>query len=626
MGSANSEDSRNLLDIDNPAEEFRIFLTSLRRNQLMISSKRDPSSPTVRWSAIQSVFEEAKSDVLFLLDCCAAAGAAPDGGQGVIETIAACGFETWAPGPGRHSFTNALISVLDDWMTRSSFSAAMLHSEVLAVVKHDKPERRKWKDSQKVEMRKTPIYILTSNDPKSMSIELCRRLTPKSETKKGLSSSASSSDLDNYGPNNLNKRHPEGDLVIPHVLVSIALEENQTLDIEAWLRWIRQFPGLGKYAMVEGVFKSHSTVMLLSLPVPIWNVLPDEMAVSFVAYVKSKNMLAYQSLEEYKRISEESQASKQSTTLVHSQLVPNLAPATLSVAVPDRSSSRADRNMGRKSEWGSTSDLSAIIDPRKSYVQRKKDLSCDACRERKVKCDATEITACSECSSLNVKCQFTKETNHRMSSIKQVQDLEKQLAYSKRENATLKDMLRDLRSYMERTEEPKVPAESSTLEKKIVELTRELRLCKDEATRAWDELAKREHEEHERVMALRDGLPAIVGGVMVVPSVGVSETSEGTRENPKTGPGFQSIKGPIRIVDSVFYPTNSPDPPVYGSSIPSEEQLNEHEYEIDEQGGFVRDAKGGKVQYHMSLPSVKSPMDIIRARVARDREMGPLSP
>jgi hypothetical protein len=40
---------------------------------------------------------------------------------------------------------------------------------------------------------------------------------------------------------------------------------------------------------------------------------------------------------------------------------------------------------------------------------------------------------CSECSSRSVKCQFTKETNRRMSSIKQVQDLEKQLASAKQQ-------------------------------------------------------------------------------------------------------------------------------------------------------------------------------------------------
>jgi len=53
----------------------------------------------------------------------------------------------------------------------------------------------------------------------------------------------------------------------------------------------------------------------------------------------------------------------------------------------------------------------------------------------------------------------------------------------------------------------------------VSEIKRELQISKDEARRAWEELGRREQEERDRTVALRDGQPIVIGGVQVFPTV-----------------------------------------------------------------------------------------------------------
>ncbi|KAK0115573.1 hypothetical protein ONS96_014027 [Cadophora gregata f. sp. sojae] len=296
--------------------------------RLLQNLSQHPGCPTVEWSHIQGLFERAKSDVLVLLDCCAAASSAPAPSNSAMETLAACGFEGIAPPPGEHSFTTSLIEVLVDWKNVPSFSVTMLHCEVLRVLMQRRKER--CSNGQKREWRSTPVYINGSRDPRVEGIRLCKRtlidivetspsgatletsvpilpqdcLTPSSYfdlmslgcegLEASMISTGGQSDpraLPGLNENSTSESHV--DLKVPHMLVSIALDEDQMLpNAEACRRWICSFPGLAKHVKVEGVYSSYSTVVMLSIPVAVYNMLPDNPACQPVAYVTSRNRLS----------------------------------------------------------------------------------------------------------------------------------------------------------------------------------------------------------------------------------------------------------------------------------------------------------------------------------------------
>lgn len=286
-------------------------------------STPNSNTPTVDWSHIQGLFERARSDVLVLMDCCAAASSAPRRGDALMETIAACGFEGRAPPPGEHSFTTSLIEVLKDWQNVPSISITMLHSEVLRVLMRRRTER--CRNGQKLEWRSTPVYINNYTHSRTIGIELCKRNLLNTESFSSPRPSQSIQDLlqptahltsETYldlmslSCDGLGER-PRGSgdtrelrmepsssvstdkaLNLPHMLISISLDEGQTLpNAEACSRWLCSFPGLARHVKVEGVYTSYSTVLILSIPVVIWNMLPDNPACLPIANVTSRNLV-----------------------------------------------------------------------------------------------------------------------------------------------------------------------------------------------------------------------------------------------------------------------------------------------------------------------------------------------
>ncbi|OAX83640.1 hypothetical protein ACJ72_01989 [Emergomyces africanus] len=68
----------------------------------------------------------------------------------------------------------------------------------------------------------------------------------------------------------------------------------------------------------------------------------------------------------------------------------------------------------------------------------------------------------------------------------------------------------------------------------VREMRRELQISKEEARRAWEELGRREQEERDRTVSLRNGEPTIVGGVQVVPMMQSALSRQASTNRPPT--------------------------------------------------------------------------------------------
>ena len=269
------------------------------------TSTGTPDSASVQWSGLQELLENAESDVLILLDCCAAASSISATGSGVTEVIAACGFETWAPGVGEHSFTRSLIDELRYWSRGPILSVAMLHNKVLSRIKYWKP---RFGMTGEHEHRKTPIYMVLSHEGNQRSIGLTplqRNGHPSvgrvdcstqglhsgsSESSNEAQSIADDSPLES-SQSSIDRVWPDQEFHHPKVLISLSLEEDQYLYTDAWVDWIRSVPALVKYTKVDGIFKSSSTLLVLSISAALWDQLPKNPAITFVGFVNSSNLL-----------------------------------------------------------------------------------------------------------------------------------------------------------------------------------------------------------------------------------------------------------------------------------------------------------------------------------------------
>jgi hypothetical protein len=212
------------------------------------------------------MLENAKFDVLLILDCCHAAGAVTKGTTGTMEVLAGCGRETTARGPGGGSvigspFTYSLTSIPEKEASRPS---GLLMVELQTLLSTDK-----------VLKDQSPIHVVISGHVNPI------KLRP-------IGSTAEQQLTDDP---NLSAAEPE-----LKALLAISFRGQVMPEVEEFVNWLTsQYPKEISHIElervgIEGSFDSCSTLVLLSMPISTWAYLKELSGSLFVGFVKSRNL------------------------------------------------------------------------------------------------------------------------------------------------------------------------------------------------------------------------------------------------------------------------------------------------------------------------------------------------
>ena len=240
---------------------------------------------------------EASPRVLIILDCCFAANAARDTSFGTAkELLAACGGESETPGVCDLSFTSVLVEVLQ-YLGRAPFTVAMLYSR-LVTMRH--------------KLKGTPIYVpLSEHGSNSITIPPIPRSLPPVRYQGGTEDGFVPSDEAGAPPDENTQLYPSPPTSASYsnfapppptkpetrVLLSVSVAEDIGHDIAQWVHWLTTGAPWGVTKIdakidvaVESIFKSHSTLIIVSIPIIAWIQLPETAAYQFIGFVQSANL------------------------------------------------------------------------------------------------------------------------------------------------------------------------------------------------------------------------------------------------------------------------------------------------------------------------------------------------
>ncbi|GAW16284.1 hypothetical protein ANO14919_057070 [Xylariales sp. No.14919] len=264
--------------------------------QLYWASNAKKDSPRLKWSGFRCIFEESQSDMLLLLDSGVMQEPTVKGGSSTKQIIAAGTLDHYSREPGARSFTANLTEAFLQLGTGRPFTTEHLYQEAARLRHHELLQSPGVSNgiagkSMSLHDRLPLLYAITSG--KGQSLSLCP-LTPAPAAGSQLQSPKTTADTSSRTSREDNAIHPSAvaDLTFdePRVLVCTTFVGEASPDMSSFYHWLHNTPAIGSKIAVEGMFLGPPTMLLISMPVAVWNVVQHDKVCCFLGYVNSHNM------------------------------------------------------------------------------------------------------------------------------------------------------------------------------------------------------------------------------------------------------------------------------------------------------------------------------------------------
>lgn len=253
----------------------------------------------MKWDGVRCLFEDAQSDILLLLDSCAVRDPPMAGSHGLKQAIAAYSPDQLERKPGSQSFTASLVESLHKLSSGRPFSAERLYEEVLSLRQQENgkppqsPAANGTGKSPSPAQDRTPVFFtLTPGQCQNLSLT---PLSPRTGTH--LQSPPQTTETDGQNP----KLSREDQLISPGTVVDLTFDEPRVLvcttfvgeaspDMVFFNQWLSNTPSAASNITVEGMFLGPPTMLLISMPLAIWNVVQHDKVCCYLGSINSHNM------------------------------------------------------------------------------------------------------------------------------------------------------------------------------------------------------------------------------------------------------------------------------------------------------------------------------------------------